>query len=568
MRTNRLWAILLATAFSLPIAIEPLEAQGINWSISNEFRYGIGKQFDQDRTDTKEYFENLLGSRVYLGDFTLGFRFQVDKPREYGRDTVGLKEYYAEYRRDGLRARAGTFYNLVGRGMVMNTFESRSIGFDTQTEGVRIDYESEKFKAGAWGGLLGYADILTPTRVEDYLIRAFSGEVRPIQELGVGGSFMAATGQRSQSGFARAFDAYLRELYLQANSSGFRAFLNLADKRTVIDSASRTRTTSRLQGYGFYGLLGYTSDLFGVTVELKDYRYDLVEPPEQQSGSRATRSLPFQNAPTLIPEHDKTLLARNPHTVDPSDELGFQIEALLYPADGLTLTLLTLGGSRHNSWERIVDTANGGAFSFRRVNELPIGFAQLSDFTYSPYWEVYAHGEYEYSDEITFAAALQRKDNSDFSLSERFTATTGMVESLIDLTGNSNLHAILEVQRVFDSKKVVIGNDSLGIEPYDGRFFNALLTLEYAQSPEWSVNARMEVTTTDRDLQSEYDFLGITFSEPVKAWPVIGGTYRIGNAHTIALQYGAERGGVVCTGGVCRYINPFTGLRLSVVSKL
>jgi len=561
-------AILFGATLALTTPAAAIHAQGITWSISNEFRYGIGDQFDQETAATKEYLENLLGSRLYLGDYTLGFRVQIDKPREYGRDTIGLKEYYAEYRRDGLRARVGTFYNLVGRGMVMNTFESRPIGFDTQTEGVKLDYESEHVAAGVWGGLLGYADIITPARVEDYLIRGASAEVRPWKELSVGGSFMAASGRRSPIGFARAFDAYLREVYVRFNAGGIRAVLNLADKRTQLDSASRARTTSRTQGYGLYALVGYTTDLFGITAELKDYRYDLVEPLEQQAGTRATRSLPFQNAPTLIPEHDKTLLARNPHTVDPSDELGFQVEALVYPGDGVTLTLGALAGSRHNSWERVVDTANGGTLSFHRTNALPVSFAQVSDFTYSPYWEVIVHGEYEVNDDLAVAAALQRKDNSDHLLSERFTATTGMVESLIDLTDDANIHAILEVQRVFDSKKVIVGNDSLGLEAYDGRFLNALLTLEYAQSPKWSVNGRLEVTSTDHDLQSEYSFLGITIKEPVHIWPVFGGTYRIGNAHTIGLQYGAERGGVVCTGGVCRYINPFTGLRLSVASKL
>lgn len=559
MQTIRLQALLSAVVVALVIPIGSLDAQGVSWSISNDFRYGIGDQFEQDLARTKEYFENLLTSRIYLGDFTLGFRAQVDKPREYGRDTVGLKEYYAEFRRDGLRARAGTFYNLVGRGMVMNTFESRPIGFDTQTEGVRIDYEAERFKAGAWGGLLGYADIITPARVEDYLLRGVYGEARPVREVGLGGSFLAASGRRSSIGFARNFDAYLRELYLRANYSGFRAFLNLADKRTVIDSSSRARTTSQLKGYGFYGLLGYTADAFGVTAEIKDYRYDLVEPPEQQSGGRYTRSLPFQNAPTLVPEHDKTLLARNPHTVDPSDELGFQVEILLYPGDNLTMTFLGLGGSRHNSWRRIdaVDTTTGETRTiFQRINDLPISFAELSDATYSPYWEAYAHGEYEMSDEVTLAAAVQRKDNSNYGLGERYTVTTGMVESLVDLAENSSLHTILEVQRAFDSKKVAPAIDSLGIEAHDGRFFNALLTLEYARSPEWSINVRAEITTTDQEQEGK------------KLWPVVGGTYRIGNAHTVTLQYGSERGGVVCTGGVCRFINPFNGLRLSVVSKL
>ena len=171
----------VAAALVSFFAVSGLRAQEqtLQTAISNEFRYGIGQRFNQEQKETKEYLENLFNTRIYTGDFTLGFRIQIDKPREYGPDTVGVKEYYAEFRRDGLRARAGTFYNLVGRGLVFNSFESRPIGFDTQTEGIKLNYDDETFSASAFGGLLNYADILTPTRVEPYLIRGASGEVRP-----------------------------------------------------------------------------------------------------------------------------------------------------------------------------------------------------------------------------------------------------------------------------------------------------------------------------------------------------------------------------------------------------
>ncbi len=131
-----------------------------------------------------------------------------------------------------------------------------------------------------------------------------------------------------------------------------------------------------------------------------------------------------------------------------------------------------------------------------------------------------------------------------------------MLDGLVGLSSTDNLHAILELQQIYDSRKVTTTNDSLGIAAYDGRFQNALLTLEYSKSPLWTLSTRLEYTTTETE-QAGQQF-----------WPVVGGTYRIGSAHTLGLQYGSERGGVVCTGGVCRLINPFTGFRLSLVSKL
>lgn len=556
-----------AAALVLIGASQKLHAQGgVNFSISNEFRYGIGERFEQEEAFRKEYLENLFNARMYAGDFNLGFRFQIDKPREYGRDTIGLKEYYAEFQRDGLRARGGTFYNLVGRGQVFNTFESRPIGFDTQTEGIKLDYESEVFKAGAFGGLMHYADILSATRVEEYLIRGASGEARPIKELGLGGSYVVATGQKTEQGFSRAFDAYLREIYLSGNYEGFRTYLNFADKRTQLDSTARSRTNSLFNGYGLYGMLGFSNSDLGITAEYKNYRYDLIEPNEQQVNTRATRALPFQNPPNLIPEYDKTLLARNPHAIDFSDELGFQLETLLYPADELTVTLLAAGGSRHNAWiaSQETDSNENDVTVFTRVNDAPLSFPELSDIRYSPYWEVFAHGEYQLSEDASFGIGIQRRDNIIYGegngeiapSSETYKATTLMLESITSLNESDNLHAIVELQRVYDSKKATQAIDSLGIAAYSGKFNNVLATVEFSHSPQWAVNARLEWTTTDKEQGGR------------RLWPVIGGTYRIGNSHTIGLQYGAERGGVVCTGGVCRLINPFSGFRLTVVSKL
>lgn len=562
IRTNSL-ARGLAATFLLAFVATHAAAQPIQYSISNEFRYGNGEQFPSEEAVRKEYLENLFNTRIYAGDFTLGFRVQVDKPREYGRDTIGVTEYYAEFRRSGLRARAGTFYHLLDRGLIFNTFESRPLGFETRTEGVKLEYEIPEFGATAFGGMLRYPEITSPTRLEEYLVRGAAGEVRPITGLAVGGGYVAASARAGRNSFSKPFDAYLRQVYLRGTVEGLSAHLALADKRTVLpDSATRASAGSSGYGTGIYGMLGYQAEIAGITAEYKNYRFDVVDPHQIQSGSRATRALPFQYPPTLIPEHDKTLLARNPHIVDMNDELGFQVETMLHPTDDLNVTLLGTAGSRHNAWS--VDTT-GGEIGYGRVNTRPLAFPELTDPTYSPYWEAFAGAEYIASDELSFGLALQRRDNTIFHEPstiggipsiESYKATTLMLESIADLGSANNLHAIVELQRVFDSKKIAPAIDSIGQAAREGRFYNALLTLEYSQSPRWAVNARLEYSTTDTEEGGR------------QLWPVVGGTYRIGDAHTVGLQYGSERGGVVCTGGVCRFINPFTGVRLSVVSKL
>ena len=43
----------------------------------------------------------------------------------------------------------------------------------------------------------------------------------------------------------------------------------------------------------------------------------------------------------------------------------------------------------------------------------------------------------------------------------------------------------------------------------------------------------------------------------------VGGAYRIG-ASRVAVNYGRQRGGLVCVGGVCRFVPESTGFSLSL----
>lgn len=564
MRTT-LFSLLLLS-FIAPRTVAQNE---IDYSLNNEFRYGIGEQTENEATETKEYLENLFNARFFIGDFRLGFRAQIDRPREFGPDTVGITEYFGEFRRDQLTVRGGTFHNLVGQGMVFHTFERRPIGFNTLAEGVNAEYKDRRFKAGLYGGTIDYVDILGNNTVETYLTRGAWGEGSPIDEVTVGTSFLAASGERTRTGFRQPFDAYLREGWVEGNVGPLSGIFNWADKRTAgLDSAAQALTSSNLYGTGWYANLTYTGDLFSLTGEYKDYRFDLVEPQDRDVANRSTRALPFQNAPTLVPEHDKTLLARNPHTIDFSDEVGFQISGLVYPDPDLILSFLFSAASRHAAWEPVVMTDTFGIESLdhRLIDDKRLSFPEMSDERYSPYTEIYVQAEYSGIDRLPLIVGFQQKKNTIFydrllveipePFIETYETTTGMVDATWSIDRKNALHAIVEVQSAFDSKKVTAAVDTAGIAADDGKFMNLLGTFEFSRSPLWSANFRLEWTSTDKEQGGR------------RIWPVIGGTYRIGRTHTVGAQYGYERGGVVCTGGVCRFINPFTGLRVSLISSI
>jgi len=69
-------------------------------------------------------------------------------------------------------------------------------------------------------------------------------------------------------------------------------------------------------------------------------------------------------------------------------------------------------------------------------------------------------------------------------------------------------------------------------------------------------------------------FSMIRASEPLPhyemgdAWYLVQFAWALGYSHELTVKVGEERGGITCSGGVCRWEEPFTGVRLEFVSRL
>jgi len=62
-----------------------------------------------------------------------------------------------------------------------------------------------------------------------------------------------------------------------------------------------------------------------------------------------------------------------------------------------------------------------------------------------------------------------------------------------------------------------------------------------------------------KDSLKRYDYM--------KSWPVAEIAWSINQNNILRVRIGSERGGYTCSGGVCRYEAPFTGIKASLISK-
>jgi len=83
------------------------------------------------------------------------------------------------------------------------------------------------------------------------------------------------------------------------------------------------------------------------------------------------------------------------------------------------------------------------------------------------------------------------------------------------------------------------------------------INLEYEYNPYFIFNISYQRTTKK---VPKYDY--------EDKWLLLEGTFFITQNITWRIRIGQERGGLVCSGGVCRYEAPFSGIKTSLQVRI
>jgi hypothetical protein len=521
-------------------------AQSVIPSVSNFLRYGDGERIFGSTKLKHQYFENLTDVRIYLPQsFTVGFRLLYDDPPEIGETFRGISRRFIEYSKDNIYLRAGNSSALFGRGLALNLFENRGLAYDTWVDGIKLKYSPELFNVTIIGGRIDFRDSVNFVRNEVYKIRGGNFELTPLDEILFGFSYIYAEGNLPQgeksSGIPpKNIKAEIPELYFSLNLENLSLYLDWSRKRTEVIEERSSST-----GWGLYGAVSFLGEGFGITLDYKNYRFDILDPYGRYDASRSTRMLPFQNPPIVQKEYSYTLLTRQLHEVDFNDEVGFQIDAFYSLNENTTLNINSSISSIHNSYR-----LNEDGFTFSEIKRSG-NFIPSFQKEFFPYYELYTEGEHYYgiSSAIRLAFALRQKTFfNEFSADKSSTVTSSLIIPL------QVQHAFSEnYSLTFQSEHEWVGEK---FKETEINFFNHLITLINSLYSRLTAAIRYEYTTSSNDVSGK------------KSWVSGELGYRLMQSHIITISYGSERGGLICSNGVCRYIQPFEGFRLSVLNQI
>jgi hypothetical protein len=525
-------------------------------SLNNVFRYGNGKENNTVSEYSKEYLENIGDARLKINDFVFGMRYEISDPIEYGNNFKGIRKRYLEYNNlsENVNLRIGDFWDIVSRGLTMNVFEDRGLAYDTGIDGLRVVYKKTfgdkkpvKIKAQILGGDINYTDFLNLKRNETYKVRDGNFEITPLKNLMFGLNYVYAKGSVMGNDLKTITNvtADLPEGYMSLNYKDLNFFYSYAHKRVSTEANALYPKNMNSFGNGMYSSLSYSKSGFGVTLEYKNYRFDLVS-PDQRDRTRPTKMMPFQNPPTGLKEHTSTLISRNPHVVDFNDEVGSQLDIVFAPSDKLTMNLNLGLASRHYEYENRDTT--GWIYRWERLNRYNNFLPSLRE-QLSPFWEVYYEIEYYATQKLYGKVAFSRQNEVLFNEtnplnSEKVFNTTIPVELRYSLSKDYTLKVIFENQWSHNTSHATTPD-----------YTNQFAALSLSKSPELTLTVNTEFTT-DKDEPSGK-----------KNWVSGEVSYKVTPTNILTASYGSERGGLKCTNGICRYVYPFNGFRLTFSSK-
>lgn len=493
---------------------------------TNTIYYLPDSKIKAEAPDDRFGSNNYLKFDYRLGKFAAGLMYEAylpvlqGMPGELKDGKIVFK--YAMFEDRGLNVRVGDFYEQFGSGLLFRAYEDRALGLNTSIEGVRLVYHYGDLVTlkGIYGHPRKYMD-RAESQVRGMDLSLNLSSLFDLQQsfLTLEGSFLSRyeryTG--TSEDVDASVDGYSFRLGWEYN--GFTLKGELVKKTG--DAASYNDWKNRKGSAGLVEI-GYSGNNLGVL--LSGRRLEFMEFRSSRDAIGIGEGVNY--LPSLTRQYTYSLANLNPYATQGNGEIGGQVDFYYnFPRDS------KLGG--------------------RRGMKIALNF--------STYYDLKAKKDGDGFEVLDFGDELLFRDLSvdiTKTLSPSFKCILMYAMQSFNplITGHkpaewkSNL-VVLDVTYKLNVKNSFrLELQHLWTEQDQKEWMAGLL--EYNMAPRWSVFASDMYNYGDTDLH--YYSAGVSY--------VVSRT-------RVALNYGRNRAGYNCSGGVCRFVPAYTGFNLSLTTS-
>jgi hypothetical protein len=524
---------------------------------SNAQWYLNDKGRDLKHPDDPVRSNNYLLVNYQIGSFSAGMQVESYEPNALLNYNPGFKgtdlaTYYAAFKTSKLEITAGYFYEQFGSGMLLRAWEDRALGINTALRGGRILYRpSDNVRLTALYGKqrsgFGVSDGDIYGFDSDFnLSKLFSFET---SDLSFGASYVGRYEKLDipDPAFNELTSAYAGRVNFIHDAFYISGEYNYKQKDGVLSTQNTISNDFVKPGNAILINFGYSKSGLGIdaTVRRMENMKFLSERVPTSTGDGLTTSLNFNDkvlnfTPALTKQHHSNL----------ANIYVFQAQAKVDFIDPSIMKAGETGGQIDIFYDFAKETAIGGKYGTKIAINASSWYNLPGQYRLTPS---------EYNTEFF---GLGNKYFSDYNveIKKRFSET--WITGIEYITQYYN-KAWLEGGDIVKTN-IICAEATYNFTPNKSIRFEGEHMWADADKKNWA-GGTVELNLNDTYSLYVWDIYNYGNDDESKQthYYNVGGAYRIG-ATRIAANYGRQRGGLVCVGGVCRFVPESTGFTLSL----
>lgn len=497
---------------------------------------------------------NVFANINYVnGGFSAGFRYEnyewplidFEKINYVG---SGIPYYYAAYNHEYFEVVVGSFYEQFGSGLIYRSYESRNLGYDNATQGVKVKGKPYKgiTLTGVWGRQRNLFANEGQVRGLDADI-SFNEIFQKMGESdfrgGIGGSFISKFEKDNNPDYK-----------LPQNIGAFAGRANFGYAKFNIHGEyawkcnDPSATNEMIYKPGQALLLTTSYSMKGLGLFLTGLRTDNFD-------FRTVRTAAINNniinyIPTLTREHSYSLPSMYAYSSQAIGQIGFQAEV------NYKIPKKTIIGGKYGT-DIMVNYSRIHGIKKNYVPEaIETDGTIVVDGTDGYTSPFFAFGKEVYFED--FNIEIGRRFNKSWKLILSYVYLNYNMEVIEGHTGDPNVHAHTVIAdltyKITDKHALRMELQHMNTKQDEGNW--AYAQLEYSIAPRWfiSILDRWNYGNPDKSKRAQLHYYNVSSSFVYKTTKV-------------SLGFGKQYEGILCVGGVCRVVPAAYGLNLSIVTS-
>lgn len=493
-------------------------------------------------------------------NFSAGLRFEAYLPPLLGYDPnyqgAGVPYWYAKYRNDLLEVTAGNFYEQFGRGMTFRTYQDWTLGYDNSMKGLRVKFMP--YKGITLTGVYGFQRIfwIPYSNNNRGIVKGIDGDfslndifnalTNAKLKITLGGSYVSDYQAGKTMTYPIGDKVYTLSLpenvacyggRLNLNYSGFNFYSEYAHK---INDPSQMNVYIYKPGNAILFDLSYSRQNLGIEVKSKwidNFSY-------KSNRSYTINGLDINYMPAINKEHTYALPSMYPYATQTTGEVGIAA-GILYTIPKNT----KLGGK--NGLSIALDFSQVNSIKKTPINDTT-GIGQTGTLGYNTKFYSVGNEVYWQETQVEVTKKIGKKVKCIFDYLYQTYNKAVVQGHPEDPTIYSNI-GVADI--TFNlNKKLSLRWEAQGLWTKQDNGNWAAGLMEVTISPKWFFS-----------LQDQWNYGNSDASKQLHYYNVAAGF--VYNTTRIQLAWGRQREGIICVGGVCRYVPQSSGLTLTITSS-